>query len=92
MHSINARLLLVASIILVSFLSLTGITLDRAFQKSVQTAIKDRLQAYIYLLIGAAEVDERGQMHMPDALPEARFSNPSSGLYARISANQSEYT
>ncbi|MGF1614827.1 MAG: ATP-binding protein [Gammaproteobacteria bacterium] len=84
MGSLQGRLLLGASVVLVAFLGLTGAGLDRAFQQSALGAVRDRLQAQIYLLLGAAEVDESAELSVPPLLPEARFAIPGSGLYAEI--------
>ena len=84
MGSLQGRLLIAASAVLVAFLGLTGAVLDRAFQQSALGAVHDRLQAQIYLLLGAAEVNDDAGLLLPPTLPEARFSTPSSGLYAEI--------
>lgn len=84
MRSLQGRLLIAVSAVLVAFLGLTGAGLDRAFQQSALGAVRDRLQAQIYLLLGAVEVNGNGELSVPALLPEARFSTPSSGLYAQI--------
>jgi len=84
MLSLNARLLIAASVVLVAFLGLTGFTLDRAFRDSAMTATRDRLQAQVYALLSAADVDDNEQLRLPEALPEPRFSTPGSGLYAQV--------
>lgn len=86
MRSLQARLLIVASVVLVVFLGLIGAGLDRAFRQSALGAVRARLQAQVYLLLSAAEVDPNGGVRMPELLPEARFSTPGSGLYAEINA------
>ncbi|MEO7557956.1 MAG: histidine kinase, partial [Gammaproteobacteria bacterium] len=85
MISLNTRLLLAASLVLAAFLGSTGLILDRAFRDSAEAALRDRLQANIYALLAAADLDARSQLHLPDTLPEARFSTPGSGLYAEVS-------
>ncbi|MBI5041360.1 MAG: hypothetical protein HZB57_09245 [Gammaproteobacteria bacterium] len=84
MHSLNARLGLAASLVLAAFLGLTGWALDRAFSDSAETAVRERLQAHIYGLLAAANLDRRGNLTMPESLPEERFTRPGSGLYAQI--------
>ncbi|MBI5461798.1 MAG: hypothetical protein HY941_06385 [Gammaproteobacteria bacterium] len=84
MHSLNARLGLAASLVLATFLGLTGWALDRAFRDSAETAVRERLQAHIYGLLAAANLDRRGNLTMPESLPEERFTRPGSGLYAQI--------
>ena len=82
--SLNARIILAASIVLAIFLVLTGIALDQAFRDSARAAREERLQGQLYLLIAAAEVDAAGRLAMPPQLQEPRFGQPGSGLYATI--------
>jgi two-component system sensor histidine kinase PhoQ len=84
MLSLHARLLVTASIVLVAFFGLTGLTLDRAFRDSALTAVKDRLQTQVYMLLGVADLDPGDGLLLPDILPEVKFSTPGSGLYARV--------
>jgi len=82
--TLNARIILAASLVLAIFLALTGIALDHAFRDSARAAREERLQGQLYLLIAAAEVDEAGRLAMPEQLQEPRFGQPGSGLYATI--------
>ena len=82
--SLNARIILAASLVLAIFIALTGIALDQAFRDSARAAREERLQGQLYLLIAAAEVDEAGRLAMPAQLQEPRFGQPGSGLYATI--------
>lgn len=84
MISIHARLLVAASVVLVAFLGLTGLALDRAFRQSALAAEQERLRTQIYMLLGVAEVADGGRLVLPQALHEVRFSTPGSGLYARV--------
>lgn len=86
--SLNSRIILAASLVLAIFLALTGIALDQAFRDSARTARQERLQGQLYLLIAAAEVDERGRLSMPEPLTEPRFGQPGSGLYGIISGKR----
>jgi two-component system sensor histidine kinase PhoQ len=87
MISINTRLLITSSLILICFLGLTGITLYSIFKDNVKNAFNDRLQGHVYALIAAAEITDSGNIYLPDALPEIRFSVPYSGLYGQITRN-----
>ncbi len=84
MLSLNKRLLVAASVVLVAFLGLTGLALDRAFRESALAAVQERLQAQVYMLLAVADLDETTHLILPEALPEARFSTPGSGLYAWV--------
>ena len=80
--SLQARLLLIASIILAAFVALTGLALDRAFRDSAEAALNDRLEGTMYALLAATEVSENGELSFSRALPDPRFDQPGSGLYA----------
>ncbi len=88
MHSLTARLLLAASAVLIAFLGLTGLALDQAFRDSALNAVRDRLQAQVYMLLGAAEVDDEQNLTLPRALPEVRLLIPDSGLFALVQDNR----
>ena len=82
--SLNTRLLLASSVVLAAFLGVTGLVLDSAFRASADTALRDRLQGYVYALLAASDLDARGTLHLPAELPDARFSLIGSGLYAQV--------
>ncbi len=84
MRSIAARLLLAASAVMLAFFGLTGFALDKAFRESALSAVRERLQAHIYMLLGAADMDAERRLILPKALPEARLLMPDSGLYALV--------
>ena len=83
--SINVRMILAASAVLAVFIIFTGFALERAFNKSAQQAMRERLLGQVHLLMAAAEVDKNGRLTMPASLPEPRFALPGSGLYGQIS-------
>ncbi len=89
--SIHLRMTLAASFVLAAFLGLSAYTLDKAFRDSVEEGFKNRLQGHIYALLGAAETDASGGMRFPEDLPDPRFSNPDSGLYAGILGPDGRY-
>ena len=82
--SLNTRLLLASSVVLAAFLGITGLVLDRAFRASADTALRDRLQGYVYALLAASDLDARGKLRLPAELPDPRFSLIGSGLYAEV--------
>ena len=84
MQSLSARLLLSVSALLLFFFGLTGIVLDTAFRRAAERAIWDRLDIHITALLSATEARADGTLLVPESLPEARFSNPGSGLFGGI--------
>ena len=85
--SINSRMLIAASIILFSFLGVTGVTLENSFRVSTEQSLKERLQVHLNALIAAAEQEEDGSIRLLYALPETRFFTERSGLYAKVIGN-----
>ncbi|RMF94620.1 MAG: HAMP domain-containing protein [Gammaproteobacteria bacterium] len=82
--SLRRRLLLAGSVIVIAFMLLAGVSLEQAFRSSALEALRDRLQARIYMLMGAAEFTADGELRMPEALPEPALAVPDSGLLGAI--------
>jgi len=89
--SLHLRLVLAASVILTAFLGLTGWALDKAYRESAENAFQEQLQGHVYALLAAADEDEAGRMQLPPSLPDPRFSNPDSGLYAQVTNKSGNY-
>lgn len=95
--SITARLFFASVLLLPAFLGITGFFLDRAFQTSLITAEKARLQRNIYLLYSAADLptkplrkNEKPRLIMPKELRDKDFERINSGLYAYLFNEQKE--
>lgn len=84
MNSLSARVGLSAALVLLVFLLLTAAALERAFQDSARSALRERLLGQLYLVMSVTEVNDRGQLQLPGTLPEPRLELPASGLYAAI--------
>lgn len=82
--SIRARLIGAGALVLVAFLAVAGVALQRAHADSVRAAHYARLQGTVYLLLAGAELDGQGALVMPPDLAEPRLSLPGSGLYASV--------
>jgi two-component system, OmpR family, sensor histidine kinase PhoQ len=82
--SIRTRLVLGAALVLVAFVAVAGIAVQRAHADSVRTAHYARLQGTIYLLLAGAELEASGALTMPASFAEPRLTLPGSGLYASI--------
>lgn len=87
--SIQNRLLVTTTCVLVLFLTITGYVLDRSFQASVVAGAEEQLQLVVFSLLGAAQEDD-GTFDFDQGLPEPRLEQPESGLYARISNDLGE--
>ena len=81
--SLNRRIVLSASLVLLIFITLTAAALNRAFIESSETALRDKLTSQLYALLAAAEVSD-SEIIMPSNELDALLGLPSSGVYASI--------
>lgn len=86
MKSIKSRLTLVSMIVLVMFMILTAIALERAVVKRALQAEEDRLQVLIYSLLAAVDRSQSGMSITvsDDRLFESSLMTRDSGLYAML--------
>jgi two-component system, OmpR family, sensor histidine kinase PhoQ len=89
--SLQTRLVVAVSLVLAAFLGLTGVALEQAYRDSAETAIQEKLKGQVYALLGAADVDKRGRLRLPESLPDPRLSEPDSGLYAQVEGEKGKY-
>ena len=88
MYSLRRRVLTTATILLLLFLGGLTFALNRAFEDSVLSNAEDNLRNQILLLI--ANIDDiEGELIVPNALPEPRFAQMDSSLFAQISRSNS---
>jgi two-component system, OmpR family, sensor histidine kinase PhoQ len=84
MHSLSARLLISVSLLLLVFFGATIVVLDSAFREAGEQAQRNILDGHLMSLLAAAEPNDKGELELPRDLPEPRFANPGSGLYAEL--------
>ncbi len=84
MYSLNARLLISVSLLLLLFFGATIVVLDTAFRTAGEQAREDILDGHLMSMLAAAEIGASGSLELRRDLPEPRFSNLGSGLYAAI--------
>jgi len=82
--SLQLRLLLTSLLMLTLFTGLTAAVLDKAFRKSATTAMQHRLQGQLFALLAATDLTDEGKLVFSRPLPDARYQQPDSGLYARV--------
>jgi len=83
-YSLQARALLIASLVLAAFLGGTGVVLDKAFRDSAEAAMRDGLEAYAETLQAAIENHHLdGLKVLPQSLMD-KLAQPNSGLYAIV--------
>jgi two-component system sensor histidine kinase PhoQ len=81
--SIQGRLLVASAIILPVVMLVAGLALKKAYHSSLETAVRERLQLQVYLLLGSIELGQKSAM-LPQALQEPRYAQVGSGLYGMI--------
>ncbi len=87
--SIHTRILFSALIILIFFMSLTGLVLDKAFRNNIENAQRENLRTQIYALLATAELDDAEYLKLPVENMEPRLNISESTLHAQvISANK----
>jgi two-component system, OmpR family, sensor histidine kinase PhoQ len=88
-HSIQSRLLITTTFVLVVFLTITGWILDRSFRTSVVTGAEEQLRLVIYSLMGSVQ-EQDGQLTFSQGVAEPRLTQPDSGLYAQVAGESNE--
>lgn len=81
--SLNLRIILSATLVLIIFITLTAAALDRAFYSSTESALRDKLTSQLYALMAAAEITD-SNIIMPSSELDILLGLPSSGVYAFI--------
>lgn len=84
-YSLRGRLLMTATLVLVFFLSLTGLVLDQAFRQSAEQGVAERLMIHVYGLLSVTDVNDGGPV-LPESLQEPGFNQLGSGLYGLLLA------
>ena len=91
MSSLSTRLLISVSILLLFFFGATIAVLDIAFRDVGEKARADILDGQLMTLLAAAEPNATGELEMPAGLPEPRFGNVGSGLYADLQDSEGNH-
>lgn len=88
MLSLRSRLMLAAGIVLVTFVVLTGLALNRAFSVAAIHAQEAKLRGLTYALLGAAYINPHEASVSLPQLGDPRLQQPGSGFYAMIADTQ----
>lgn len=81
--SLRRRLLVSSCVVLLLSLGLTGVALDRAFERSLVSGQAERLFLRVLNLLGESELQGDG-LWLPQYLAEERYNSPESGLVALV--------
>ena len=90
--SLRLRLLLVGILVVVISLGLVGIALDQAYQRRAETAQRDRMESYVYLVLAAIEVSAAGRLELQGDLGDPRLSQPASGVVVHVHGTEDHWT
>jgi two-component system sensor histidine kinase PhoQ len=82
--SLAARSTIATGLVLAGFLGLAGFALDRAYSQAALSALRDRLQSYVYAYLAGTEITRANKVSLPEVPPNQDFSRPGSGLYAVV--------
>lgn len=80
--SLILRLMVGASLALLISLSLIALAVDRGFRGAAESALQERLESVVFLILSTIELTADGQPGVADSLAEPRLGQPGSGLYA----------
>ena len=89
-YSLQARLLLTSLAILLAFVALTGLALDKAFHDSAEASLQNRLEAHMFALLAATEVNDDGEVVISREMHDPQFNQAGSGLYSGVENRSGE--
>ena len=82
-RSLVGRFFIASLFMLPLFIAISASLLLNSFYHSQINAEQEQLQSQLYLLLGLTEIRNK-QLSMPPSLPEPRFNQQNSGLYALV--------
>jgi len=81
--SLQARQLLAASLGLVAFLALAGYALDRAFLKTAESNLRERMKGYALAYAADTDFSRSGELIPPFQSPDKGFDRPAAACMPR---------
>jgi len=86
--SLTGRLFVVSMLVIILFLPLAGLVLEKAYSNSLHMRLQEQLKVQVYGLMGLADELEPGSLWLPESLPDERFNQLGSGRYAQVTDSQ----
>jgi len=83
---------IIASVVLALALGLVGFALSAANHRSAVSALRARMESYVYLVLAATDVDEIGDVHVSKDIGDPRLNQPGSGIYIHVHGPRSHWT
>jgi two-component system, OmpR family, sensor histidine kinase PhoQ len=82
--SVSRRLLVAVTVPLLLFLALTVVALDAIFRHSQAVALGQQLDDQVVALVGAVDLDAKGNLVVAPLDPDSRLQQTGSGQYATL--------
>jgi two-component system sensor histidine kinase PhoQ len=82
--SVSRRLLIAVTVPLVLFFALTAVAFDAEFRHLSAVAFRQQLSDQVVALVGAVDLDDKGNLVVDQLDPEQRLQLPGSGQYATL--------
>jgi two-component system sensor histidine kinase PhoQ len=82
--SLSLRLIVMATVVLIIALVAVGMALSTANRQATVSALRERMESYVYLVLAASEVNEIGQLTVDEDIGDPRLTQPGSGIYAHV--------
>lgn len=90
--SLRFRLLLLGVAVLAAALGLVGVALDAAFSRSAETELRNQMETWVYLVLGATNVNRAGVIRVRNDLGDPRLSQPASGIYVHVHGQEDHWS
>jgi len=85
--SLSLRLIMLATVVLLVALVAVGTALSAANQQATVSALRERMESHVYLVLAASEVDGLGRLSVEEDLGDPRLTQPGSGIFAHVHAS-----
>ena len=89
--SLLFRLAVSAVIVLTLSLGLIGLVVDQAFRAAERTALQERLDSNLFIVLAGLEVDASGTVQWTGNLGQSLLAQPGSGIYAGAFTEQTSW-
>ncbi|MAZ66727.1 MAG: hypothetical protein CMF25_06420 [Kangiellaceae bacterium] len=83
MSSLKSRIVLIASLVILLFIVITGVIIERAYIAGLKADIREQAELHVYNLLAVAE-PLSSKLWLPEELASPRFNQPGSGLVAAV--------
>jgi len=84
--------LLLGLVVLAVALGLVGLALDAAFARSAESELRNQMETWVYLVLGAAEIGEQGGIRIEDESGDPRLVQPGSGVYVHVHGGRDHWS